>query len=115
MSEVIVKFIKWFISISAFIYGVSFLMMAEYMGEIKPVFLGIMCLGVVYWMSHSTYEAPRKILYYTVGILIVSGGAARYIDLSQYAPFDISYFFSWNIWAFLIAVPVMGWSLAQDD
>lgn len=114
MSEVIVKFIKWFISISAFIYGISFLMMAEYKADIKPVFLAVLCLGVVYWMSHSTYEAPRKILYYTVGVLIISNFAARYIDLDFFL-FQISYFLSWNLWALVIAIPVMGRTLAKDD
>lgn len=114
MSETITKFIKWFISISAFIYGVSFLMRAEYTGTIKPVFLAVLCFGVVYWFSKTTYEAPRKILFYTFGVLLVAGAAARYVDLDMMM-FQIGYFASWQTWAFLIGLPVMGYVMSRDD
>lgn len=114
MSDIITKFIKWFISVTGFIYGASFLLRAEYTGEVKPVFFAVLCFGIVYWFSKSTYEAPRKVLFYTIGVLVASAAAARYVDLDMML-FQIGYFFSWHLWAFLIAVPVMGYAMSKDD
>lgn len=55
-----------------------------------------------------------KILFYTFGVLLVAGAAARYVDLDMMM-FQIGYFASWQTWAFLIGLPVMGYVMSRDD
>ena len=113
MADNFTRFFKWLVSISAFIYGCSFLMMIEGSGHIGPLILAIFCFGIVYWMSSNTYEGSKKIFFATAAIIVGTGFIPMYFN-PPVMIFEIGYYFSWNIWAAAIGFPVM-WYLFSNE
>jgi hypothetical protein len=114
MADLITRFIKWLISVSAFIYGCSFLMMVEDSGEVRPMILVIFCFGIVYWMSKSTYEGSKKLFYVTLAILLSCAAIPFYYNPNLLA-FTVSYYFSWNVWVLIFGLPIMLYLFKNDD
>lgn len=114
MAELITKLTKWVISISAFIYGSSFLMMIEASGTPKPLIMVVFCYGIVYWLSKSTYESSKKLFYTTLVIVAVAGFIPKFVEIEMFF-FQVSYYLSWNVWALIIGVPVMGYLFKTED
>ena len=111
-----VKFIKWFISISAFIVGVFFLQMASETGEIFHTGLGIFSLGLVYIMSKSTFDAPKKILMGTAFVMLIAGIAAHlFFSYYTYVYLGGDFFLAWWLCTLALGLPVMSYIFYTTD
>lgn len=112
-----VKVFKWFLSMSFFICGIAFLRMTEEMDNIKPMGVAVLCMGVVFWLSKSTYEAEKKIFFVSVAMLILSAAVAKYLAgmvLMQFFGWDLGFYWRWEISLAAVCVPIMIYVLGKD-
>jgi len=110
MVQLFINTLKWVTSTSFFILGVYCLRLATDEGTIKPIILVIFSFGIVYWMSHSTYEASKKVFLTGLALVLAVGLATRFYiwPLLLSYDWDIGYYMSWGLSTIVLGIPIMG-------
>ena len=118
--ELISKIFKWCVCATLFVIGAGFLAATDATGSVKPIFVTILCFGMLYWLSKSFFGMPKKLLLINFIVLAVAGACSVFLYqgfdfLSGWGGYDV--FFEWNLWCYVIGIPVMGFSIAKwgDD
>lgn len=108
MGDIFTKTMKWFFCSSFFVLGVFFFYLSDYNQDPKPIILGLFSFGVVYWLSKSFYELPKKLLLTNFGVLIASAVVAHYV-----LDFGLNFFIAWYGWLAIIGIPVMAYTFTK--
>lgn len=116
--ELISKLFKWCVCATLFVAGCGFFFASDVTGSIKPIFMAIICFGVLYWLSKSFFGLPKKLLALNFIVVAVAAGAAYFFYqgfgfLRGWSGFDL--FFEWTLWCYAIGIPVMGFGFAKWD
>jgi hypothetical protein len=77
--------------------------------------VAILCFGIVFWLSKSTYQNSKKVMMYTVAIIAGTGVLAWFFvaDLLYYFT-GFGFYCAWELCALLIGTPVMAYVFKND-
>jgi hypothetical protein len=116
MGIAFVKLIKWIISVGFLIIGAAFLQKFSDTGSIRPVGIVIMSFGIVFWMSKSTYEAPKKVFLISLGI-IIAGAILTHLFTGAFigAFTGFHYYTSWFLTTAALGVPAMFYTFIKTE
>ncbi len=116
--QTFIKIFKWCLCATFFVIGCGFLAATDATGSIKPIFITILCFGILYWLSKSFFGASKSLLLVNCVVLGIAGACSWYLYqgfdfLSSWHGYDI--FFEWALWCYVIGIPVMGFAFKKFD
>ena len=116
MGVAFVKFLKWIISVAFLIIGAAFLQKFSDTGSIRPVGIVIMSFGIVFWMSKSTYEGPKKIFIISLILLGVAWALTHIFTGAFISAFTgLGFYTSWFLTTAAIGTPTMIYTFIKNE
>jgi hypothetical protein len=111
------KTIGWLISMAFLIAGLGFAHNMSETGNMEPLGISILCFGIVYWLSRTTYQSSQKVMIGSVAVLVVSGLLANFVVadvIDEYLGWDIGFYLPWVICMLAVGAPVMGYIFKNE-
>lgn len=105
------KAVRWYLMTIFMVVGSMTFFIASAENSIKPVWIGILCFGVVFIVISVWKTIRNKILFLTFGLVVGLSFAAKYLPLHLYKAtgyvLDINYYVLWSLLILVVGIPVM--------
>jgi hypothetical protein len=110
------KIIGWGFSISFLITAMGLSKNFSETRSMTSLGVSILCFGVVFWLSKTTYNATKKVMMATTAVLTVTGLATWFVldDIVE-DMFGLGFYYTWEITAVAVGLPVMAYVFKHDD
>ena len=108
MGDIFTKTMRWFICCVFFIIGVYCIDRSNNTGSVNPIIFSVFSFGMVYILSKSFYELPRKLLVVNVAVMIGTAIAATFLS------YGYGFFVEWTFWSLVIGAPIMATAFAKS-
>ncbi len=103
--------IRWYVMTVFMVAGSACFFIASAEDNIRPVWIGFLCFGIVFIIMSVWKTIRNQILLITLCIVVASSFAAKYLPFYAYQwtgfVIDINYYVLWSLVIFVVGIPIM--------